>query len=122
MNVDENVVNQHTFTNKEVTSMFNNIPAIVEQIKIDNIMKNKYEHRIPNDKKILMIGMDDLCPICLDDMDNGEEYEYCKNFCSRAVHSECFLACKKNNMNKCVFCRNPFNEKHNETQNYVNLF
>jgi hypothetical protein len=122
MNVNENNVDQYTYTNEEVVLMFNNIPVIVEQLKINNAMKNKYNNGAPNNKKIIMLGMDDLCPICLDDMDNGDDYDHCKNFCGRAVHADCFLACKKNNMNKCVFCRNPFNEKHNETQNYVNLY
>jgi hypothetical protein len=111
MGVNENDVDQKLYSDDEIINMFDNIPNIIEQLKISDTIKNKYKQKTTLSGELQILGMDDLCPICLDDMNNGDDYDHCKNYCGRAVHTDCFAACNKNNVNKCVFCRNPFNEK-----------
>ena len=113
MNVNENDVDQNKYSNAEIKDMFDNMPGIIEELKIGNTLKNKYNQKTPKNTKVKLLGMDDLCPICLEDMNNGEEYDYCQYYCGRAVHINCFDMCKGQNGNNCVFCRNPFNQKQN---------
>jgi len=47
--------------------------------------------------------LDDNCCICLDGLDNGEKYVYCKQSCGRAVHADCYKIISKVNKN-CPYC------------------
>ena len=85
---------------------------------INDKIKEKYTKIISNMGSSLAKGVDDLCPFCLDDIDNGEEYEFCKQECNKCVHIECFnMWCKKNEA-ICVFCKKPWT---NESSLYINL-
>ena len=102
-------------------------------IYVNNSIKQKYI-KLSNTNLIVAKGIDDLCPICLDNIDNGEEYDFCKQDCNRCVHKECFsMWCTKNTA-ICLFCKKPWNYTINNTinntmnnkmnyttQNYMNL-
>jgi hypothetical protein len=62
--------------------------------------------------------INDLCPICLDNLDNSEPLDYCKYSCGKAIHSECFKMWSKKFNNKCLYCKKPWNNIESE---YINL-
>ena len=61
----------------------------------------------------------DLCPICLDELENGDQLDYCKYSCGKSIHVVCFgMWCKKNTP-KCIYCKCNWNKQIGE---YVNLY
>jgi hypothetical protein len=111
-------------TNDELEIMFNNIPAITKYLCVDEQTKHKYEElknkKQDSNQKDLE---DDVCPVCLEDMKNGEELEFCKFKCGKNIHKNCFMMVnmKKNKADiKCVFCQHLW-DGDDKTQQYINL-
>lgn len=104
---------KNIYTNNDLLKMFNNIPEITNVLCVNSKAKNKYDC---SKNKIVTIKNDDLCPICLDDIQNGEEYDYCKFQCGKCVHKLCFLMWHKKNPAVCLVCKSPW-----DSQKYVNL-
>ena len=53
-------------------------------------------------------GLDDVCSICLDSIQNGLKYDLCQN-CYRCIHRECFSEWRKKcRHNLCIFCKVDF--------------
>jgi len=118
----------HQFTDDDLKLMFTMIPPITDTLCIDPITRKKYDvHRISHsgiasDKSLaVMKGKDDLCPVCLDDIVNGEEFDYCKTSCGRCIHTQCFKMWSMQNGKFCVFCRGAWANNNTDTLNYVNL-
>ena len=79
-------------------------------------MKNIYNNtKLKMNESSKKCKVDDMCPICLDDLDNGEELEYCKYSCGKAIHKMCFQMWFHKNSIKCLFCGANFNKT------YINL-
>lgn len=113
MKVEAKSVDNKKYSNEELKLMFNNIPEITNILCVNNNIKDKYVQL--KDKQVIQRD-DDLCPICLDDIKNGEEYEYCKAECGKCVHKVCFaMWCLKSPPN-CLVCKSPWG-----SQKYVNL-
>ena len=106
------------FSNEELKEMFNNIPLITNNLIIDKNKREKF-YEITNKinlnkskKKIEQkINDNDICPICLDSLNNGKELDYCKYSCGLSLHKKCYQMWEKRNKGICVFCRaNWYNE------------
>jgi hypothetical protein len=127
MHVSQENEDVKSFTNTELSNMFDSIPAITQQLCISNDLKQKYEQSIngDNDDKDDTINMkdtDDLCPICLDDLNNGDELDYCKSSCQRAIHKECFSMWIRFKPKNCIYCMKPWNNKRKKNNSdYINL-
>jgi len=103
--------------------MFKNIPKITENLIVNKNIKDKYNKYQSKDKKdtnVSQKSLDDLCPICLDDLENGEEIDFCKNSCGKSIHKICFSMWCKTKKAECVFCRQPW-EKTKVEEDYINL-
>lgn len=50
---------------------------------------------------------EDDCVICLDSLQNGEEYVHCKKFCGRCIHKDCYNMVISSNK-RCPYCTNEF--------------
>lgn len=110
---------KQVYTDEELNDMFKNIPAITNALCVNEQIKNKYYITKSKGKDRITIRDDDLCPMCLDDIKNGEEYDYCKNKCGRCIHKSCFLVwCIKNPAN-CLICKTPWYDTTNSQ--YINL-
>lgn len=111
------------YSDDELMEMFTAIPQIANTLCVDNSIKNKYDKTKSGqgvDEKVEVKGMDDICPICLDDMNDGSEYDYCKYGCNKVIHTLCFnMWCKKNEA-LCVHCRSPW-KNPNTNSEYINL-
>lgn len=118
-------VDQTTYTNDDILNMFTNIPKITQNLTLDTKKKAIYdkfkkENKLAGTDKseVNKKDTDDLCPICLDDLENGEELEFCKYSCGKPVHKVCYSMWTKKQPLNCVFCKASWNNK--ETK-YVNL-
>ena len=125
------------FTNDNLDEMFNNIPLITNNLIVDKSKRDKF-HEITNniksnnskeinsktDNKVKQrLNDNDICPICLDNINNGKELDYCKYSCGLTLHKKCFQMWEKRNKGICVFCRANWykNKKKNKPNLYVNL-
>ena len=125
------------FTNENLDEMFNNIPLITNNLIVDKSKRDKF-HEITNniksnnskeinsktDNKVKQrLNDNDICPICLDNINNGKELDYCKYSCGLTLHKKCFQMWEKRNKGICVFCRADWykNKKKNKNNSYVNL-
>ena len=125
------------FTNENLEEMFNNIPLITNNLIVDKSKRDKF-HEITNniksnnskeinsktDNKVKQrLNDNDICPICLDNINNGKELDYCKYSCGLTLHKKCFQMWEKRNKGICVFCRANWykNKKKNKPNLYVNL-
>lgn len=117
-------VDQDDYTNQEILDMFTHIPKITQNVTLDSKKKELYDKLKKNNKlsgektEVDKKETDDLCPICLDDLENGDELDYCKFSCGKAIHKVCYSMWTKKQPENCVFCKASWNTK--ETK-YVNL-
>ncbi len=100
------------FSEQDVDKMLN-VQLYLDKLIVDDDAKEKYDF-IKN-QKITAKSSDDLCPICLDDLINGDNIIYCKAKCGKCVHEECFKMWCHKNIPKCVYCSSPWNVT------YINL-
>ena len=87
------------YSDDELLAMFENIPEVAK-----NLM---YEGEKPQEEKEVNQKFDkgDICPICLDPLENGKELDYCKYSCGKTIHKKCFSMWEKSKGGICVFCR-----------------
>ena len=110
------------FTKIDLMSMFTNIPNVTNNLTVDDNYKKKYRNYIKNNfdpsTGIVQKSIDDLCPICLDDLGNGEKLDYCKYSCGKPIHELCFSMWAKFHPNNCIYCQKSWNKDENK---YINL-
>lgn len=113
-------VDKGEYTKDDLEKMFNSIPEITKILCVDNDVKEKYNKNKDKEinTKVNKKGLDDVCPICLDELTNGEELDFCKFSCGKSVHMMCFDMWNKKNGPKCVFCSHDWT---NESKKYLNL-
>ena len=87
------------FSEEELVDMFSNIPDIPQNLI--------YQGERPEEPKAVNQKFDkgDVCPICLDPLENGKELDYCKYSCGKTIHKKCFSMWEKSKGGVCVFCR-----------------
>ena len=90
---------EEIYSDDELEEMFSNIPQVAK-----NLM---YQEEKPHEQKEVKqkFQKDDVCPICLDPLENGKELDYCKYSCGQTIHKKCFSMWEKSKGGICVFCR-----------------
>lgn len=122
MKVSEGLENIETYSDTDLEVMFENIPQITENLRVDSCKLAKFKQLKKNNNgevKMREITEDDLCPVCLDGLyECKEELIYCKYSCGHGIHKQCFdmYNTKQDNI-KCLFCHK---EWKNNSQ-YINL-
>ncbi len=121
-NTDED---QESFSDSELQEMFDSMPKILNHLIADNTHRDTYNElknkTSPEIKTVDKKSTDDCCPICLDDLENTEELDYCKYSCGKAIHKTCFTMWMKRNNANCVFCRQSWVQEKSNELSYVNL-
>jgi hypothetical protein len=114
------------YSKDDLKKMFKNIPKIASNLiadeEINELYKSAKTGTTKEDVKVEMKGADDICPICLDDLTNGE-IDYCKYSCGKCVHKKCFEMYARKNTAICVFCRAEWKPKKSKEKKggYINL-
>lgn len=114
---------QSIYSDNELMEMYSKIPQITNNLFVDKELKSVYEKfKLQLDcgqKEVTIKNTDDVCPICLDDLENGDDLDYCKYSCGKFVHKICYgMWCKKNKAT-CIFCRADWNNK--KVTPYINI-
>ena len=89
-----------SYTDDELIDMFDNIPPIAQNLMYKG-------SAIPNEGKEVEQRFEkgDICPICLDPLENGKDLDFCRYSCGKTIHSKCFSMWEKSRGSICVFCR-----------------
>lgn len=112
-------IDKSSYSKKDLFDMFKNIPPVTDLLKVSADLKNKYNQLLDTTSADKSKDIDDFCPICLDELNNGEELLTCKSHCGRHVHKDCFSMYNKNGKrSKCIYCKN--NMFSNESE-YISL-
>lgn len=125
MGVSEDKTDNENYLSGELVQMFKKIPKVTHHLIADDKYRQIYEK---NKDKITPQKMkekdqketDDLCPICLDDLENGEDLDFCKFSCGKSIHKECFTMLAKSKGHTCPFCRQSWDGQTDKLI-YVNL-
>ena len=85
--------------------MFINIPPVSTELI--------YDGEKSNDEKEVQQKFDegDICPICLDPLENGKDLDYCRYSCGKTIHKKCFSMWERTKGSICVFCRAEWHSK-----------
>ena len=112
------------YTNKDLLGMFTNIPKLNTSIVIDGKKKQLYDqlkNKTPGQTAELPRGdVNDLCPVCLDDLENGDELDHCKFSCGKPIHKVCYTMWTKKHTMDCIYCKAKWIPVSNDS-GYVNL-
>jgi len=123
MKIDEDIEETEKFTNSQLKTMIKNMPNVIGDLVVTDAIKNKYGSM--KNKKINgvvdMRELDDVCCICFDDLDNGDEIDYCKYNCGKPIHKECFEMYCAMKQQKCLICGNQWINEISEDNSYINL-
>ena len=97
MNIDN--YSDKSYTDEELEEMFLNIPPVAK-----NLM---YEGEKPKEEKEVdqKFEKGDICPICLDPLENGKDLDFCRFSCGKTIHKKCFSMWERTKGSICVFCR-----------------
>jgi hypothetical protein len=126
MHVTSDNEDKEEYTDAELKTMFASMPKILNHLIADSSHRTTYNKLKDSENKnkdntVAKKGTDDVCPICLDDLENSEELDYCKYSCGKPIHKMCFtMWCKKNDAT-CVFCRESWVKIETDFNNYINL-
>ena len=98
MNIDN--YTDSSYTEGELIDMFNNIPPIAQNLMYKG-------SAVPNEGKEVEQKFEkgDICPICLDPLENGKDLDFCRYSCGKTIHSKCFSMWERTKGSICVFCR-----------------
>lgn len=109
------------YSETELQDMFNDIPNIMKHLMVNDELKDTYDKlKSNNSVKCNKKDSDDICPICLDNLENGEELDYCKYSCGKQIHKVCYGMWIKKHPATCVFCRAEWNKENNTYINLIN--
>ncbi len=137
MNVSPDKEDLKKYSNQDLLKMFTNIPPVTNNLIVNNNAQKEYmKHKKDGifigkdstnkkDDKIKKQRFDDICPICLDDITDEEDSDFCKYSCGKSVHKICFEKWMDvtHSKKKCIFCQADWGpKKHNVTPSkYINL-
>ncbi len=108
MKVIEQNQDKMNFSKEDLLCMFNNIPKITNNFMVNNDLRHLYEQK-KGTGVVVQRDTKDICAICLDDLENGLELDYCKYSCGNSVHKECHKMWASHHSNQCVFCKSDWN-------------
>jgi len=115
MKVSEDREDVKNYTNEELTDMFNKIPDILNNLKVDSHLVNMYLKikKKPNGEiEQQDITAEMICPICLENLtETNEPMVYCKYSCGIPIHELCFEMFNKKKADvKCLLCQKDWNK------------
>ena len=97
-----NIINysEKYFSDEQLLDMFMNIPPVAKNLIYEGEKLNQEEKEV-NQK----FDKGDICPICLDPLENGKDLDFCRFSCGKTIHKKCFSMWEKTKGSICVFCR-----------------
>jgi len=123
---NEEYCHKASYNDEELSFMLENIPQeLSEQLIVNENLKSKYLKKIGRDENKVFSSTqskDDNCPICLEELQNGAQLDFCQLGCGKYIHSICFTMWAKKNNSICVFCRQVWkNNTKKDARKLINL-
>jgi hypothetical protein len=114
------------YTNDDLINFKNNKNSIDKNVCVKDHIRDRYHKLEQKKNKNITVTiddskLDDLCPLCLDDLDNGEEIDWCKADCGKPIHKLCFKICSPKYGAKCPYCNKQWNPPEQNDSTYINL-
>lgn len=116
------------YTDNEIKIMCKKAIDIKNNMFVDNKVKKKFMKNKKNFKNLKKSGnvkhkpIDDLCPICLDDLTDGNKLSFCEFSCGKGIHQECLdMYFKTTPKRNCIICNMPWNIGDATLPSYVNV-
>ena len=111
LKVPEHLKKQNAFLTSELKEIFSNAPALPTEVAEE---EPKDGNRKP---------MEDDCPICCIEFEDGEQVVWCRAACGNNVHKACFdqWARTKAGHVTCPFCRTPWQDEEAPETQKVNV-
>jgi hypothetical protein len=104
------------YSNADLCNMFESIPQITESLRVDAAKLSKFKELKKNkngEVKMREITEEDMCPICLTELDDPDDLIYCKYSCGYNLHKQCFdMYNTKRTEIKCLFCQQDWNPEN----------
>ena len=97
-----NIINykEKYFSDEQLLEMFLNVPPVAKNLMYEGEKISEEEKEV-NQK----FDKGDICPICLDPLENGKDLDFCRYSCGKTIHKKCFSMWEKTKGSICVFCR-----------------
>lgn len=94
------------FSDDQLIEMFMNVPPVAKNLIYVGEKINNEEKEVEQ-----KFDKDDICPICLDPLENGKDLDFCRYSCGKTIHKKCFSMWEKTKGSICVFCRAEWHSK-----------
>ena len=91
------------YNDDELQEMFSNIPPVAQNLMYQGNDVPLVGKEIKEVEQKFDKG--DICPICLDPLENGKDLDFCRYSCGKTIHKKCFSMWEKAKGSICVFCR-----------------
>ena len=104
------------YNDDELSEMFSNIPPIAQNLMYQGNDVPLVGKEIKEVEQKFEKG--DICPICLDPLENGKDLDFCRYSCGKTIHSKCFSMWEKAKGSICVFCRAQWYNSNSLSQNH----
>lgn len=109
------------FTKYKLTRMFSTNTTMDKDAIANVDIQTKYNKIKNNNGSLIELkSLDDICPICLDNLDNGDQVIYCNHSCGKPIHSDCFAMWTRVKPKNCLTCNANW-DKPKEQSAYINL-
>ena len=100
-------MNANTIAEDAITKeTIRNIVSRIFEIAITKTQTNSTLWVPESQKEVEPRDIDDECPICFEDMIDGDDFVRCKYSCGRRVHAQCYKMWQRHHAtDTCVYCR-----------------
>lgn len=125
MKVKPNQEDIEKYLDDDLQDMFENIPQITENLRVDAHKLAKFKTLKKNgngEVEKREIDEEAMCPICLAELyDCDEELIFCRYSCGYSLHKQCFdmYNSKQHGECKCIFCQKPWENEFKKQ--YMNI-
>lgn len=120
MGIAQDKTDEKEFTKRKLTMMFSKNTVVDKDVIADTNIQNKYDKLKKNNGSLVELKtLDDLCPVCLDDLNNGDAVIYCKHSCGKPIHEDCFAMWTRIKPKNCLSCNANWDKQKDSA--YVNL-
>ena len=114
----DQICDKKKFQKKHLEELFDQIATIPQNV-IYNGDKMCLDGSTPATSR-KAIGEEDCCPICLDELLDGNDLVYCMLSCGNSLHHTCFnMWCLKKKEQLCVYCRGNWKKQQPMTKDKV---
>ena len=109
------------YSDEDLEMMVGKLSHVPTLLVVNKSIRNKLEILRGNPSPVEKKSTDDLCLICMDELDNGDPLIYCEYSCGKPIHKECFEYYASKRGRKCLTCFSSMDYSMEHVNGYINL-